>query len=177
MRTKRRVRLPSPAMGVALVALFVALSGTAFAVGSTVVPLAKRALTADKAKVANVANVAKQATVADNAKKLGGQDANSLVQSAVATASKTPGPASTVAGLITIKTAPWSMGPGGSGNFTATCDAGQKVIAGGWSDPGDWSSGYQSLPTADGAGWIYNIYTSRGAPGTQSGQVYAICVK
>ena len=49
----RKLRLPSPAMAVALAALFVALSGTAVAAG--VPALAKRAL------------------VADNAKKLGGK--------------------------------------------------------------------------------------------------------
>ena len=55
---------PSPALVVALLALFVSLSGTAVAAG--VVPLAKRALTADKAKVA------------DNAKKLEGQTAAAI---------------------------------------------------------------------------------------------------
>ena len=49
----RKLRLPGPAMAVALAALFVFLSGTAVAAG--IVPLAKRALTADKAKVAAVA--------------------------------------------------------------------------------------------------------------------------
>jgi hypothetical protein len=51
----RRIRRPSPALVVAMLALLVSLSGTAVAAG--VVPLAKRALTAD------------------NAKKLGGQSA------------------------------------------------------------------------------------------------------
>ena len=46
-----RKRLPSPAMIIALVALFVALSGTAVAAG--IVPLAKRALVADNAKKLN----------------------------------------------------------------------------------------------------------------------------
>ena len=146
---------PSPALVVALVALFVALSGTAFAVGSAVVPLAKRAL------------------VADNAKKLNGQTPVALL----AQAAKQPGPASSAASLITIKTAAWSLAPRGEGNFTATCDAGQKVIAGGWADPGDWSSGFQSLPTADGTGWTINIFTTSSAPSTQSGSVYAICLK
>jgi hypothetical protein len=146
---------PSPALVVALVALFVALSGTAFAVGSAVVPLAKRAL------------------VADNAKKLNGQTPVALL----AQAAKQPGPASSAASLITIKTAAWSLAPRGEGNFTATCDPGQKVIAGGWADPGDWSSGFQSLPTADGTGWTINIFTTSSAPSTQSGSVYAICLK
>jgi hypothetical protein len=54
-----RKRLPSPAMVIAVLALFVALGGTAVAAG--VVPLAKRAL------------------VADNAKKLGGLTPAALV--------------------------------------------------------------------------------------------------
>jgi hypothetical protein len=83
----QRFSHPSPALVVALVALFVALSGTAFAVGSAVVPLAKRAL------------------VADNAKKLNGQTPVSLL----AQAAKQPGPASSAASLITIKTAAWSL--------------------------------------------------------------------
>jgi len=47
----KRVRMPSPAMMVALLALFVALGGTAVAAG--IVPLAKRALVADNAKKLN----------------------------------------------------------------------------------------------------------------------------
>ena len=61
----------SPAFVVALIALFVALSGTAVAAG--IVPLATRALTADRAK---------QAAVADVAKKLGPQATAAMVQQA-----------------------------------------------------------------------------------------------
>lgn len=46
-----RKHLPSPAIVIALLALFVALSGTAVAAG--IVPLAKRALVADNAKKLN----------------------------------------------------------------------------------------------------------------------------
>jgi hypothetical protein len=151
MRSK--LHLPSPAMAVAVAALFVALSGTAVAAG--VVPLAKRAL------------------VADNAKKLAGVTPSALVSQAA----QAPGPASTAAGLVVIKTGPWSLNPRQEGNFTVTCDAGQKAIGGGWSDPGDYSSSYQSLPTADGGGWTILIYTASVAPGAQSGNVYAVCLK
>jgi Collagen triple helix repeat (20 copies) len=58
----RKLNRPSPALVVALLALFVSLSGTAVAAG--VVPLAKRALVADKAK---------SAKVADNARRIGGR--------------------------------------------------------------------------------------------------------
>ena len=60
-RKRWRIGRPSPAMVVALLALFVALSGTAVAAG--VVPLAKHALTA---------NTATTAITAKNALKLGG---------------------------------------------------------------------------------------------------------
>ena len=67
-------RMPSPALVIAVAALFVSLGGTAVAAG--VVPLAKRAL------------------VADTAKKLGGQTPAQLT----AAAAKQPGPASSAAG-------------------------------------------------------------------------------
>jgi len=152
MRSK--LRLPSPAMGVALVALLVALSGTAVA-ATAIVPLAKRAL------------------VADNAKKLNGQTPGALIQQA----SQAPGPASSAAGLITVKSATWNNNPGVETNVAVMCDAGQKVLSGGWSDPGDWSQSYQSYPTPDGGGWTREIYTSIQAPGGQSGTLYAICLK
>ena len=174
MRMKRIISPPSPAMAVALVALFVALSSTAFAVGSAIVPLARRALTADNAKVATLA---KEATVAANAKKLGGQEAAALVHQAATQAAQSPGPASTVAGLVTVKTAAWSIGAGGSGEFTATCDAGQKAVSGAWEDPGGWGHPWDTRPTPDGSGWRTWVSVSSQAPGTQSGTVYAICLK
>jgi hypothetical protein len=174
MGIKRFVRPPSPAMAVALLALFVAFSGTAFAVGSAVVPLAKRALTADSAKVANLA---KQATMADNAKKVGGKDAAAIAQQAVAEAAKAPGPASTAAGLITVKTAPWSVGPNSHADFVVSCDAGQKAVAGGWEDPGGWAHPWDTRPTPDGTGWRTFVSVTSQAPGVQTGTVYAICVK
>ncbi len=68
-----------------MLALFIALSGTAVAAG--IVPLAKRALNADKAKQA------------DNAKKVGGQTAAAIITQAA----QTPGPAGTAAGLVSTQ--------------------------------------------------------------------------
>ncbi len=138
----RKLRLPSPAMAVALAALFVALSGTAVAAG--VPALAKRAL------------------VADNAKKLGGQTPAALLaaakqsaEAAASAAAQQPGPASTAAGLIAVKSASWSSQPQvGFNNFTAMCDAGEKVMSGGWSDPGDWSDELpEHVERRVGRGW------------------------
>jgi hypothetical protein len=160
----RRIKRPSPAFVMATIALFVGLGGTASAVATQAVPLAKRAFLADKAKTA---------LVADNAKKLGGESPSALLSQAA----QTPGPASSAAGIFSIKTGTWSLGPGAQGNFTVTCDAGQKAVSGGWSDPGNYSSAYQTMPTSDGNGWTINIYTSFWASASQGGTTYAICVK
>ena len=133
-----------------------------------IVPLAKRALTADNAK---------HALVADSSKKLTPSAASAIVQQAATQASQAPGPASTAASLVTYKSAGWANGPQQEQNFSVSCDAGQKAIAGGWTDPGDWSSSYQSFPTPDGSAWTMNIYTSSLAPSQQSGAIYAVCLK
>lgn len=157
-----RIRKPGPAMVVALVALFVALSGSAVAAG--IVPLAKRALSADNAK---------HALTADNAKKLAATASNAIVQQA----SQAPGPASTAAGLVTVKTATWTNNPNSGNDFTVVCDAGSKAIAGGWDDPNGYSHPWDTRPTGDGTGWHVYVTTASAAPGAQSGNVYAVCLK
>jgi hypothetical protein len=148
-----KLRLPSPAMAVALVALFVALSGTAVAAG--VPALAKRAL------------------VADNAKKLGGKTSAQLLAQAAAA----PGPASSAAGLVSAKTAGFSLSPGGEQVVTATCDSGSKATGGGFNNPTSAlviSAG--EGPSADGSGWTEDLINlSDTTPG--AGSVIAVCVK
>ena len=152
----------SPSLVVALIALFVSLGGTAVAAG--VVPLAKRALTADKAK---------QAAVADVAKKLGPQATTAMVQQA----GQLPGPASTAAGLVSTKTAAFSLTADRGATFTATCGSGEKAVGGGFGYDSDaFVVALDSLPTGDGSGWqIYlaNLSETNGASGT----VYAVCLK
>jgi hypothetical protein len=146
----RKLRLPSPAMAVALAALFVALSGTAVAAG--VPALAKRAL------------------VADNAKKLGGQTPAALL----ANAAKQPGPASTVVGLVNVKTAAYNVGANGEGDFAASCDAGQKAVGGGYDNPSGFVLPLDSRPGPDGASW--KVYLVGGSSGG-SGSIFAVCMK
>ena len=105
MRTK--LRPPSPALVVALIALFVALGGTAVAA----TPIVKRAL------------------FADNAGKLQGKTLAAIMQGASVAGASLPSPASTAGGLVTTKSAPWSVSPGQGLDFTVTCDAGQKGAA------------------------------------------------
>jgi hypothetical protein len=150
-----RISRPSPALIVATAALFVALGGTAGAVVNAAVPLAKRAL------------------VADNAKKLGG-----MTSAQIATqAAKTPGPASSAAGLVSVKTGSWSLGPNGESDFTIACDAGQKAIGGGWDDPGGFGHGWDDRPMSDGSAWRVYMTMADNAPGTQSGGLYAVCLR
>jgi hypothetical protein len=137
-------------MIVALLALFVALGGTAVAAG--IVPHAKFA---DKA--------------GDSAKLQG--------KTAAQVAALAPAPAvSSVAGLVSIKTGTWSLNPGQEANFTVTCDAG-KAIAGGWADPGDHGVGYQTFPTADGRGWTTLLFVGSSVTAPQSGTTYAVCLR
>jgi len=132
-------------MVVALLALLVALSGTAVAAG--VVPLAKRAL------------------VADNAKKLGGNTLAQIVG----------GIGAAIPTLITVKSSPWSLNPSGQNDFSATCDAGQKAIAGGYDNPSGAALSIDTRPSSDGTSWrvfLFNVSSSAAA----SGNIYVICL-
>ena len=152
---RRHFKRPSPALVVATVALFVALGGTAGAVVTAAVPLATRAL------------------VAENAKKLGGQTPAQLVSQA----SRAPGPASTAAGLVVVKSGTWSLAPDGFADFTVACDAGQKAIGGGWEDPNGYAHAWDTRPSPDLSGWKTYIDVSPDAPANQSGPLYAVCLK
>jgi len=140
-------------MVIALLALFIALGGTAVAAG--IVPLAKRAL------------------VADNALKLDGKAPAAVI----ANAGNLPSPANTAAGLVTIKGGTWSLGPGGWSDYTITCDTGQKAVSGGWDDPVGWAHEWDSRPSPDGGSWRLAMSVSANAPGAQTGGLYAVCLK
>ena len=142
----RKLRLPSPAMVVACLALFVAMSGTAIAAS----PVAKRAL------------------FANNAGKLQGRTATQVAE--------LPGPASTAAGLVSIKTATWTLAPDGESDFSVACDSGKKAVGGGWDDPGAWAHAWDDRPSPDGSAWRMYIDVSRLAPSAQSGTLYVVCV-
>ena len=76
-----------------------------------------------------------------------------------------------------MKSAPWSLGPNTSAEFTAQCDSGQKAISGGWEDPAGWGRSWDSRPSPDGGGWRTFVTVGSNAPGSQSGTVYAVCLK
>ena len=124
----KKLHKPSPAFVIALLALFVALAGTAGAVTS-VVPLATRALNAD------------------NAKKLNGQTAAGIAQR--------PGPASSAAGLLAQKSVSDSVGAKSMKHVVASCDGGKKVVAAGWSADGEVLD-LGNHPTGDSS-WDYEF--------------------
>ena len=136
----RTMKRPSAALVVAMIALFVALGGTAGAVVTAAVPLAKRAL------------------VADNAKKLNGLTANQLGGAAVTVALREspagPRPASTAGALLTIKTATATLPANGEGEFTVTCDGGQRAAGGGFSSDGAVFN-FDSYPVGPSAWRLY----------------------
>jgi hypothetical protein len=162
----RRISCPSPAMVVAVAALFIALSGTAWAVGNAVVPLARRALNADNAKKLGGKTAAQVAAIPGPAATLGGKTADQIAA--------IPGPASAVASLVSIKSVAWSLNPGQQGPFTAACNAGQKATGGGFDNPNGSAVAFESKPGTDGASWsVYELNVSSSAPA--SGSVYVVC--
>jgi hypothetical protein len=162
-----RLRRPSPALVVALLALFVSLTGTAVAAG-VVVPLAKRALVADNAKKLGGKTPAQVAATPGPASDLGGKSAEEIAAM--------PGPASSAAGVVAIKSAAWSLAAGDGKDFSVTCDAGQKAVAGGYDNPAGTVLPLDTRPSSDGASWrifLGNLSNAEGASGT----LYAVCVK
>lgn len=155
-----RTRRPSASLVVAMIALFVALGGTAGAVATATVPLAKRAL------------------LADNAKKLGGQSLAQLTAQtaqAVQAAATAPGPASTAAGLTSIKSQAVGQMPPGTqlATYSVSCDAGSKVIGGGMSSDGAVVT-FDSYPKGDAA---WEVVTGNFGSGAANITVYAICLR
>ncbi|MBA3243639.1 MAG: hypothetical protein H0T61_00480 [Actinobacteria bacterium] len=186
----------SPALVVALIALFVSLGGTAVAAG--VVPLAKRALTADKAKQA------------DNAKRLGGRTAAQIAAQvrgaqgeqgaqgptgpagpkgdagpggpAGAEGSKgdtgdtgPQGPAGPSMSVV-VRTAPFSLVADDAELFTVQCEAGEKAISGGFTYLSNaLVLASDTVPTENGEGWelfLVNLSDTIDASGT----VQAVCL-
>lgn len=75
-------------------------------------------------------------------------------------------------GLVAVKTAPWSLGPGAVNDFTVACDSGKKVSGGGFDGV---ALGFQTRPGSDGASWkvtLANLSDSASASGT----LFAVCI-
>lgn len=174
----RKLRLPSPAMLVAMVSLFVALTSTGWA--QNVVPLAKRALTADKAKVAANAQKLNGLTATQIAATPGpATDAATVNGRSAAQIASTPGPTSSILpGLVTYRTQSFSVDAEGDvAKDTALCLSDEKAIAGGWEQSSGLADVISDRPTPDGSGWRFAIFAESGNELPASGTIYVVCAK
>jgi hypothetical protein len=159
----RMLRLPSPSIVIAATALLIALSATAVA-APQIVPLAKRALTADKAKVAL------------NARKVGGQTPASLLRRAASQASTVPGPASTATDIVVVKNQAAGQIAAGAGKaFSISCDAGQKIVSAGFMANGPVLIAVGSYPASE-TSWTMGLLNLDGATPANV-TMYATCLK
>jgi hypothetical protein len=163
MNVLRTNRL-SPTFVVAVVALFVALGGTAGAVVAQAVPLAKRAL------------------IADNAKKVGGQTSAQIISKAAqqgasqALQQSAAGarPASTATGLVVSKSqAAGSVDPGVIRVVQIACDSGQTVVGGGMSSDGAVVT-FDSYPLNS---TTWEVGFGNLGSGAANVSAYALCLK
>ena len=173
----RGVRV-SPALVISMIALFVALSGTGYA--AKIVPLAKRALTADKAKVAADAQKLNGQTATQIAAIPGpATDAATLNGQTAAQIAATPGPTSSLAGsLFTYRTEGFEVSAEGqTSRVTAKCQTGEKAVGGGWDQVSGAAYVLQDSPTADGTGWRFVIWGESGNNLAAVGEAWVVCAK
>jgi hypothetical protein len=145
-----KLHRPSPALVIALVALFSSLTGGA--VAANAVPLAKKAL------------------FADNAGKLQGKTAAQIAAQAAAL----PSPPTTLGAHVAVKTSGVNIAAEQGQDTTVACDAGQKAVGGGYSSEGPVIA-MDSAPTGDGAGW--HVYLLNLSSSGASGSAYVVCVR
>ena len=177
----RRLRLRgrfTPPVVISMLALFVALAGTG--VAQNAVPLARRALTADTAKVAANALRLQGQTAAQVAATPGpGTDAATLNGRTAAQIAATPGPTGTLAGgLFTIRSNGWSiLNEGDRVDARALCLPGERAVDGGW----DYADGLADIiadrPIPDGTGWFIKIFAESGNRVPANGSVWVICAR
>jgi hypothetical protein len=172
-RMRMRIRRPSPALVIAVIALFVALSGTGLA--STIVKEALHAKKADRAKLAtnslklNNQTVAQVAAIPGPATSLGGLTAEQIEAA--------PGPANAISGLLTVRSVGWSNPSDKQGtDWFAKCQPGEKAIAGGWDEIQGNARFTYNRPTPDDTAWWVHTFTAENtAPA--SGSIWVVCSK
>jgi hypothetical protein len=168
----------TPALVISTIALFAALAGTGWA--QEAVPLAKRALSADKAKVATNAQRLNGRTATQIAATAGpATDAATLNGQTAAQIAATPGPTSSLSGsLFTYRTQSWSVDSEEQvTRDTANCLAGERAIAGGWEQSSGVAYVLADKPTPDGSGWQFIIFGESGNDLPAVGTIYAVCAR
>ena len=173
----RGIRM-SPALALSIIALFAALSTTSYA--QSVVPLAKRALSADKAKVATNALKLNNQTATEIAATPGpGTDAATLNGQTAAQIAATPGPTSSLAGsLFTVRSAPWSIQLQGQKiDSRALCAPTEKAVAGGWDIANGLVAPKFDKPLTNGSGWFFQGFADSGDTVPANGSSWVVCVR
>jgi len=190
---------PSPALAIACLALFMALTGSAFAVGiaknsvrsaqivdGTVRTIDLRDNAVNSPKIAPDAvgseeiaeNAVASPEVAQDALTAGDLGAASVASSEVADQSLTAAdlaPSSVNAselGTVTVRTNSVKVAKGGSGSVTANCAAGEQVLGGG-GQPGHFGTEMTSSRPS-GEGWLYQAVNNTGAE--ESITAFALCL-
>lgn len=178
----RRFRLRggrmTPSVVVSMVALFAALAGTGWA--QEAVPLAKRALTADKAKVATNALKLNGQTATQVAATPGpGTDAATLNGQTAAQIAAMTGPTGTLAGgLFTIRSTGWSIElEDETIDARALCLPGERAVNGGWDQAAGVAAIKADRPIPNGSGWFIKIFGESGDTVPANGSVWVICAK
>ena len=168
----------TPSVVISMLAIFVALSSTGIA--ASIVPLAKRALSADKAKVAADARKLNGQTATQIAAVPGpGTDAATLNGQTAAQIAATPGPTSSLAGsLFTYRTEGFEVSAEGqTSRVTANCQTGERAVGGGWDQVSGAAYVLQDSPTANGTGWRFVIWGESGNNLAAVGQAWVVCAK
>ena len=152
-----RFKLPSPALVISCLALIVALSGTAVAAGIVA-----------NARHANNADLAKRAL---NADKLAGKTAVQIAAAGAQAGAQLPGPASSAAGLVTLKTlASGQIAAQHDQTLAISCDGGAKIMGAGFSSDGPVFN-FNSYPTSDTT-WSFDLANGGlGGNGSQSSRI------
>ncbi len=190
---------PSPALAIACVALFMALTGSAFAVGiaknsvrsaqiadGTVRSIDLRDNAVNAPKIASDAvgseeiaeNAVESPEVAQDALTAADLGPASVTSSEVADQSLTAGDIGPNAvnagelGTVTVRTNTVKVAKGTSGSVTADCAAGEQVLSGG-GQPGHFGTELTSSRPS-GEGWLYQAVNNTGAEETIT--AFALCL-
>ena len=199
MTRKTRSFRPSPALAIACLALFMALTGSAFAVGiaknsvrsaqivdGTVRSIDLRDNAVNSPKIAPNAvgseeiaeNAVESPEVVQDSLTASDLGAASVASSEVADQSLTAndlGPSSVNAselGTVSLRTNSAKVAKGASGTVTVNCAAGEQVLSGG-GQPGHFGTEMTSSRPA-GEGWTYQAVNNTGGEDTIT--AFALCL-
>jgi hypothetical protein len=164
-----RLARPTPAFVIALVALFVSLAGSAAATG---VLVSSKEIRDGSIRGVDLANRTVPASKLLQGKG-SGVDADKVDGLSSEQVAALPGPASSVAGLLTTRTANYSLGAGDAGDFTVQCAQGEKVTGGGSSSFGSLFL-LDSRPNTE-TSWA--VYVANMGEQSAAFTVWAICAR